>query len=249
MKLMRRAFAYFWNLHLVQVLRLRLGKSHAGTPLRRLPYVFIIGFNRAGTRSLHNFFQSAGLPSVHWDENKLVRRMLLNLRRGKRLLSGYDSRFLVYSDLILADPTRMVEGNQFFRRLFDEYPGSLFILNTRPTAKWVDSRLSHLNGEFLVRYMNFTGTDDPSEVMALWKSQKERHEAEVREFFSDKPGRLVEVNIEVDNVADILSNFIPFRIEGAYWTHVGKSRHDTESSLARATHLSQVSEAERKRLM
>jgi len=170
--------------------------------------------------------------------------MLVNIDKGKRLLSGYDSRFLVYADLILADESIVVEGNHFFSRLFDEYPNSFFVLNTRPTEKWLDSRIRHGNGHFLARYMRVVGTDEPREVINLWRSQKEEHELKVREFFADKPGRLVEVNIESDNAAQLLSSALPFELEDVAWKHVGKSRYNTQTSLERAIQLSRLPESE-----
>lgn len=243
----RKNRGFWWNLYPIQVLRLKFGKARDGRPLRQLPYVFIIGFNKAGTRSLTRLLEHAGLPSVHWDKNRLVYRMLVNIKRGKRVLSGYDSRFLVYADLILSDESRVIEGNQFFPQLFDDYPNSFFILNTRPTEKWIDSRVRHGNGHFLARSMKIWGTSEPTEVMDLWRSQKEMHESKVREFFSDKPGRLVEVNIESDNPAQILSQVLPFELEDVGWRHVGKSRYNTQISLERAAELSQLPESDLKK--
>ena len=244
MKMGRKNRGFLWNLYPVQVLRLKLGKARDGSPLRELPYVFIIGFNKSGTRSLTSLLEHAGLPGVHWDKNRLVHRMLVNIKKGKRVLSGYDSRFLVYADLILSDESKVVEGNQFFPRLYDEYPNSFFILNTRPTEKWIDSRVRHGNGPFLARSMKILGTSEPTEVMDLWRSQKEMHESKVREFFSDKPGRLVEVNIESDNPSQLLSQALPFEVDDVGWRHVGRSRYNTQTSLERASQLSQLPESE-----
>jgi hypothetical protein len=95
--------------------------------------------------------------------------------------------------------------------------------------------------------MKIWGTSEPTEVMDLWRSQKETHESKVREFFSDKPGRLVEVNIESDNPAQILSQVLPFELEDVGWRHVGKSRYNTQISLERAAELSQLPESDLKK--
>jgi hypothetical protein len=54
----------------------------------------------------------------------------------------------------------------------------------------------------------------------------------------------VEVNIESDNPAQILSQVLPFELEDVGWRHVGKSRYNTQTSLERAAELSQLPESE-----
>jgi hypothetical protein len=226
---------------LVQILRLRFGSTSDGIPLRRLPYVFIIGFNKTGTRSLTDFFEAHGLPSVHWDSNKMVHRMLRNIEKQTKVLKGYDSRFLVYSDLMLSDDHRIVEGNQFFERLFVDYPGSLFILNTRPTQNWIQSRIRHRNGLFMARQMKLLGAENPNQVIEMWRTQKSKHEAAVRNFFMDKPSQFIELNIENVNVPELLEDFLPFKIDSTKWSHVGKSTATTEASLEKAIGLAKLS--------
>jgi hypothetical protein len=216
---------------LLQTLRFRFGRANDGTPLKKLPYVFIVGFNKAGTRSLTEFFRLHGVPSVHWDYNKLVLRMLKNIESGERILKGYDSRFLTYSDFTLADDTRLIEGNQFFERLYRDYPGSLFILNTRPIRNWINSRILHRNGLFLSRQLKILGTRNQSIAIEKWGTQRNSHEASVRAFFSDKPKQFIEIDIETDNVGALLANFLPMNIDESHWRHVGKSNMETDGRM------------------
>jgi hypothetical protein len=214
--------------------RMRFGRATDGSHLNQLPYIFVIGFNKTGTRSLTNFFECHGIPSVHWDNNRLVRRMLVNLSRGTRILKGYDLKYTVFSDFTLEFENEIIEGNQFFISLFRDYPGSLFILNTRPTKNWIESRVKHYNGAFLARQMRILGTDNPEQAISTWERQKAFHEDRVRDFFRQKPGQFLEIDIESENVPSALSKFLPFRVNPDYWLPIGKSTEDVQASLERA---------------
>ena len=56
-----------WRQRLRQYLREMIAR-----PLAHLPYVFLIGFNKTATTTLHFFFKKNGLPSIHWDNNRLA---------------------------------------------------------------------------------------------------------------------------------------------------------------------------------
>ncbi|MGA9254306.1 MAG: hypothetical protein WBV71_17885 [Roseobacter sp.] len=49
---------------------------------------FPIGFNKTTTRSIHHLFPENGYPSVHWDDGKLVLRMMRNMLSGKKFRRG-----------------------------------------------------------------------------------------------------------------------------------------------------------------
>ncbi len=58
----------------------------------RLPRVFIIGFNKCGTRTLHYYFESNGYRAVHWDKGKLARTVFQNLVDSRPLLGRLQRR-------------------------------------------------------------------------------------------------------------------------------------------------------------
>ena len=47
--------------------------------------IYVIGFNRCGTRSLTTAFKQAGIGCVHWDRNQLMLAILSDLRRHGRI--------------------------------------------------------------------------------------------------------------------------------------------------------------------
>lgn len=87
--------------------------------------IFCIGFNKSGTSSLHDFFQSCGLSSTHdtdWPYYSHLKYGWLYFRKT------------CYTD---GEFSEFVNLDRWF-------PGSLFILNTRDERKWLISRIKHV---------------------------------------------------------------------------------------------------------
>ena len=60
--------------------------------------IFIIGFNKTGTRTLHNYFYKNLIPSVHWDQGRLAKTIKYNYENGIKILTGYE-KYIVFSDM------------------------------------------------------------------------------------------------------------------------------------------------------
>ena len=110
----------------------------------RIPFkIFQIGFNKCGTKTLHHYFSRNGVRSVHWDYGRLAQRMFANLASGSKLLAGYE-QFDVFTDMeYLNESGTYLEAYKLYRHLADQYPHSVFILNTRNREAWIRSRLGH----------------------------------------------------------------------------------------------------------
>ena len=189
---------------------------------RDFPYIFVIGFNKTATRALAKFFTENGLPTVHWDQNRLVDTMIENLNNEKKILNGYDSQYRVFTDFISVSFSEPFEGNRFFREMDKDYPGAFFILNTRDTEDWLQSRLRHNKGKFLDQYMRFLGTNDVGEVRAFWAKQKVTHENLVREYFADSE-RFLELDIDSEDVPQQLEAFLGIQMNYSFWQVIGKT--------------------------
>ena len=104
------------------------------------PRIFLIGFNKCGTTSFHDYFTANGIASVHWRANTLALALHCNRAKGRPLLEGVD-RWTAYTDMNCipgspwgrsnSDGAPLIEGCRYFRELHRDYPESLFILNTR----------------------------------------------------------------------------------------------------------------------
>ena len=105
--------------------------------------IFIIGFNKTGTRTLHNYFQKNSIPSIHYDNGRLANEIKYNFENNKKLLNGYD-KFTVFSDMenILGKDLNYAHI-EYFTEMEKQYPSAKFILNIRDVNNWIKSRNKH----------------------------------------------------------------------------------------------------------
>lgn len=189
--------------------------------------VFVIGFNKCGTTSLHGFFSKGGLRSVHWrtprDKTHIAEVMFTNLSLHRAILTGIDG-FDVYSDMMFLSDTLHIEGNALFRQLDREHPGARFILNTRDKARWIDSRLRHFGGSFLRACCACYGTDRDG-VVETWSRQWDAHHADVRAHFRDRPADFLEFDIETGDIGALIA-FMGHRpgLDRDHWQQLNPSR-------------------------
>ncbi|BAU55380.1 sulfotransferase [Mucilaginibacter gotjawali] len=180
--------------------------------------IFCIGLSRTGTTSIDHFLQSVGIKSIHfplslfafpdvvnsnykfsfnvtktkyskWRASK-ERKVLASAEPPNELLNKYDA----FSDLPIP---------QYYKELYHVFPGSKFIYTTRPLEKWLKSmkwmlhdgcvlwNWGYLNDEMLYSAYQTTRFDK-GKLVAAYK----KHEQDVLEFFKDKPGQLIVIDIE-----------------------------------------------------
>jgi hypothetical protein len=154
--------------------------------------VFVIGFNKCGTRSLHRYFSECGLDSCHGGAQSidLSVRVLRNIVLGVPALQGLD-HFDAYADIAAVQSQ--------FRQFDCDYPGSRFIFNVRDIDRWILSRLNHLNGrncEFL--NLLYGLNLDWQEWVTRWRTEFAAHELAVAEHFKHRPADLLRYDIEKD---------------------------------------------------
>lgn len=188
-----------------------------------LPFVFVIGFNKTATTSLHTFFSRNGFPSVHWDRGRLARRMVENCLDDRPILDGYDREFRVFSDMQAQSGRIRIEANQYFRVLDRDYPGAYFIFNNRDLSGWINSRSANFvtphgatNLELEMRRLNST---DPQEAVQLWVRERNAFEAEVRRYFRGNP-RFLEIDITDPDLPRQISRHIDRTMDPAHWKHI-----------------------------
>jgi hypothetical protein len=198
-----------WNLHridarnetMVNYGKIGLGSVYRNfypTPITIEPIpsrVFGVGLHKTATTSLHKAFQIMGFDSLHWGsgEAPLIWQEVNSAGRSKAL-----ERFYAACDL----PIPML-----YKRLDVAYPGSKFILTVRDESKWLKSveRLWDRNynptrwewdvwpiSNNLHRAL-YGRVDFDAETML---TRYRRHNAEVREYFKDRPGDLLVMDME-----------------------------------------------------
>jgi len=175
---------------------------------QKLTRIFQIGFNKCGTRSLYRFLQRNGIYSAHFNRGLLALRLHENIAAGRKPLHGKLDRFVGFTDVQRVTQSEVIEGVDFYRELYNYYPNSYFILNTRDKAGWLKSRQNHGAGNYMRRYQLGLGLPDVDAVLDYWKRQWDRHHARLQDFFADKPDRLVVFDIKQDDpqkLVDFLS--------------------------------------------
>ena len=175
--------------------------------------VFVIGFNKCGTTSLHEFFKRNGIASVHYDvvrsgpNTNLAKKFFDNREKNLPLLDGIDE-FQVYTDMEHQAARRNLSAYLHFDEIDAQYPGSRFILNLRDKDSWLKSRANHNNGRYAQRQMVSNKVETLEEVTAVWSDLWDSHIAKVRAHFADRPDQLLEFRIDEDEPRKI-ADFLP----------------------------------------
>jgi hypothetical protein len=193
-----------------------------------VPKIFVIGFSKCGTTSLHEFFLGNGIPSRHHGSNdvrkNLALSMLRNISVGRNILHGIDG-WTAYADINYASETLYVEACCFFREMHRDYPDAYFILPQRNVEDWIRSRLRHGGGSFAARVaasLCCTADDLPG----LWRRQYDQHVAEVHVHFRDRPGsRLLELELGANNGEALAAFLMPdFEVDPTLWRRANATR-------------------------
>ncbi|MCA0964730.1 sulfotransferase [Salipiger bermudensis] len=195
--------------------------------------IFFIGLNKTGTTSLHHLLSASGVSSVHWKIPArpvfLGKTIYRNFSAGLPLLHGID-QFVGYSEFTFTSNEIHLDGTRLFKSLYEEYPTSYFILNTRDKDRWIASRANHFSdtyGMYIDRFKKCVNLSEEA-VKDLWAKQYDEHLVNVRDFFSGSPNFL-EFNIETDpaeNIANLVA--ADFKIDSSKW-----SKRNTGKSLAK----------------
>lgn len=139
--------------------------------------VFGIGLNKTGTISLHEALETLGFRSLHWGGPEVRRTVERARAEGRPLvedLPGYDA----FSDIWAL--------SEAFALLDVQYPGSRFVLTTRPVEDWVESRRRHVERNRARRREGlYEGTFLEVEPEA-WREEYHRHHARVRSHFAGR---------------------------------------------------------------
>ena len=191
--------------------------------------LFIIGLNKAGTRSLHRLFKDSGYKSVHWHEGKLAKSIEDNVMAGIDPIQEY-KRFDVFSDMegIYGQP--VTESYRYFRQIYFANPDAIFLLNYRDVDDWLRSKMSHgikNHGYniYLQYYKDHLNAKNDQEVLDHWRRTYYQHHSDVLNFFSDKPGSLILFNLDRDSLVDLAERVKPhFTLIPDRFPHVGKTK-------------------------
>ena len=171
--------------------------------------VFGIGLSRTGTSSLNSALEMLGFRARHFPSLTLFP---VGLRIRRRELERYDA----LTDLPVA---------LFFRELDRRFPGSKFVHTVRDVESWLEScaRYRRFAPDFqasrrvlaLRRQIYGTTHFDPERFRATHA----RHHEDVRAWFADRPGDLLELDITQGQGFELLCPFLGKELPAAGFPH------------------------------
>lgn len=143
------------------------------------PRIFGIGLNKTGTTSFGSALTVLGFESLHFGGDAAHDAVQRAIDEGVPLLTHLDARYDAFSDIGLL--------SRRFRMLDQQYPGSRFVLTTRPMDDWLDSRRRHVERNLRKRDR---GEYDGSFLVVdeeKWIREWEHHHERVHAYFRDRP--------------------------------------------------------------
>jgi len=141
--------------------------------------IFVIGFNKTGTSSLHELFKRSNINSVHTTKPII------------EIIDKYDA---------------FTDGDHInFEDYYNKYPDSLFILNTRPISNWLISRYKHA---LRTNFQESWCWPVSQEKTNQWITKRELRYQKILHFFSNKIHQLLIVNIEKQGWENKVLNYI-----------------------------------------
>lgn len=201
------------------------------------PRIFLIGFNKCGTTSFHDYFKANNIASVHWRANTLALALQRNQTTGQPLLTGID-QWTAYTDMICipgspwgssnSTNAPLIEGCRWFKALHHDYPDALFILNTRDPFQWLRSRISHDKGQFAAAYLEALapeGVRNRRQLKRRWLHDWYQHHTEVITYFQAHARKQLLVFHISESSEQQLNRFLKphFAIEAGHFPHHHKS--------------------------
>jgi hypothetical protein len=129
-------------------------------------------------------------------------------------------RRLVTVDAVQDNPWPLL-----YRELDAELPGSRFILTVRPTDAWWQSVAGHFGGRStpMREWIYGPGAGDPSGHEAVYRARYERHNAEVRTHFADRPGDLLVLRLVEGEGWPELCAFLDRPVPDAPFPHTNRA--------------------------
>lgn len=196
------------------------------------PKVFGVGFQKTGTSSLDEAFRILGYRT---DKGVFINTAD---KRSIHIPPPLTNANVLARVLPLARECEAFSDNPWpllFREMDEHFPGSKFILTVREPARWLVSLVRHFG-------------DAPSDMLQwIYRTPSVRgHEARclevyaahndaVRAHFADRPGALLELDIEKNPSWDELSRFLGLPLPAAAFPHANPAteRERKQASLWR----------------
>ena len=202
--------------------------------------IFVVGFNKCGTRSFTDLFERSGIGCVHWDNNMLANNILKDIKQsGSINLDNYYPESNAFTDIIYVNSSKhdgniqIVEIFEIIEDIISNYPDAYYIINTRNVEDWLRSRFNHERGNFAASYKHFLYIKYNirySDFMLAdyWRYIWHRHHYHLlRKIRSSSNFKYLFYDIEKSSFSDLVSFLEPdYSLKGRSFPVKGKSLYD-----------------------
>ena len=181
-------------------------------PELRSTKVFCVGWHKTGT------------TSMGWALHRLGYRVLgARLDMAEHLIAGRTDE--VVGVLAEFDACQDVPWAALYRQLDETYPGSKFILTTRDEQAWLTSASNHFGGNDIPLHRWLYGQGEILGNETLYLERYRRHNREVRDYFADRPGDFLEIDLATAGGWPALCRFLDRPVPRRRFPHVNKVWH------------------------
>ena len=202
--------------------------------------IFVVGFNKCGTRSFTDLFERSGIGCVHWDNNMLASNILKDIKEsGSINLDNYYPESNAFTDIIYVNTSNdddnilIVEIIEIIEEIARNYPDAYYIINTRNIEDWLRSRFNHERGNFAANYKNFLYNKynirySDYMLAEYWRYIWHRHHYHLlRKFRKSNNFKYLFYDIERSSFSDLIRFLEPdYSLKGRSFPVKGKSSYD-----------------------
>jgi Sulfotransferase domain len=190
---------------------------------KKINKIFGIGLNKTATHSLCKGLRILNFKSLHYwspKHKKLIAKIMLdNKVNGRVPFHGLDE-YDAYTDFFIESTTNI------YQELDEAYPGSRFILTVRELDSWLSSREKHV-------LANRNNPDYKGAWLTIdkrgWTEQWRSHNHNVKEYFKNRPGDLLMIDICKGEGWDKLCPFLNVPIPDDPFPHENLRAHTPPS--------------------
>lgn len=174
--------------------------------------IFCIGWHKTGTTTMGDALLVLGFDVM--GARLDLAELLLQGKKNEVLDCARD-----YS--VLQD----VPWNALFKELDATYPGSKFILTIRDEQQWLNSALKHFKDSYtsMREWLYGEGIIQGNEELYLKRFQS--HNAEVKDYFKDRPEDLLVMDLSKGHGWAELCGFLNMDIPNKAFPHSNKGKH------------------------
>lgn len=199
-------------------------EHQARWPVREESYpIFGIGLSRTGTRSLTAALHILGVDTVHYPVSADCFRALSSGELDFQLMEGFDG----ITDITVSP---------YYAQLDRMYPDAKFVLTVRDEETWLRSCQNHWTGRdafeetpsegrrnhmLIRRFLRAAVYQSYDFHPARFREVMRAHVANVRRYFADRPGKLIELDIVGGTSWEPLATFLDRPLPDQPFPHKG----------------------------